>query len=65
MFKKIIQVWKIKDLRNNILFVLGILVIFRIAAQIPMPGVNVGALKEYFSNNQILYYGGPSLFSSL
>ena len=69
MFKKIIQVWKIKDLRNNILFVLGILVIFRIAAQIPMPGVNVGALKEYFSNNQILGLlniftgGGMSNFS--
>ncbi len=69
MFKKLIQVWKIKDLRNNILFVLGILIIFRIAAQIPMPGINVAALKDYFSNNQILGLlniftgGGMSNFS--
>jgi preprotein translocase subunit SecY len=69
MLKKLFQVWKIKDLRNNILFVLGILVIFRIAAQIPMPGVNLVALKDYFSNNQILGLlniftgGGMSNFS--
>jgi preprotein translocase subunit SecY len=69
MFKKLLQVWKIKELRNNILFVLGILVIFRIAAQIPIPGVNLVALKDYFSNNQILGLlniftgGGMSNFS--
>lgn len=69
MFKKLIQIWKIKDLRNNILFVLGVLVIFRVAAQIPIPGVNTNALQDYFSNNQILGLlniftgGGMSNFS--
>ncbi len=51
---KLIQIWKAKDLRKNILFVLAMLVIFRIAAHIPVPGVDVGALKDFFSGNQIL-----------
>jgi len=51
---KILQIWKAKDLRKSILFVLGMLVIFRVAAHIPVPGVNAEALKEIFSGNQIL-----------
>lgn len=54
MLNKIKQIWKIKDLRNNIIFVLAMLTIFRLAAHIPVPGVNVSALQDYFSSNQIL-----------
>lgn len=54
VFGKIRQIWKIKDLRNNILFVLLMLVIFRILAHIPVPGVDPSALKEVFADNQIL-----------
>lgn len=61
LLNKIAQIWKIRDLRNNILFVLGMLVIFRFAAHIPIPGVDASALKEFFSSNQIL--GLMNLFS--
>jgi len=54
MINKIVQIWKIKDLRKNILFVLGMLVIFRFAAHIPVPGVDVTALKDFFGGNQVL-----------
>ncbi len=54
MIEKIIQVWKARDLRNDILFVLGMLVIFRLAAHIPIPGVNIEALHKFFASNQIL-----------
>ena len=54
MFNKLIQIFKIRDLRNNILFVLGLLVVFRIAAHIPLPGVNIENLKNFFGQNQIL-----------
>jgi len=54
MINKIAQIWKVKDLRNNILFVLSMLVIFRFAAHIPIPGVDVTALKEFFGGNQVL-----------
>lgn len=54
MFEKFTQIWKIKDLRKNILFVLAMLVIFRIAAHIPVPGVDPSGLKKLFSSNQLL-----------
>lgn len=53
-WKKIVQIWRIKDLRNSILFVLGIMVIFRIAAHIPIPGIDAKALKDFFASNQLL-----------
>jgi preprotein translocase subunit SecY len=58
---KIIQIWRAKDLRNNILFVLAMLAIFRLASHIPIPGVNLAALREYFASNQIL--GLMNIFS--
>jgi len=54
MLHRLIQIWKIRDLRNSILFVLAMLVIFRIAAHIPIPGVDPTALREFFASNQIL-----------
>ncbi|MBU1131664.1 preprotein translocase subunit SecY [Patescibacteria group bacterium] len=61
MWNKIVQIWKIKDLRNKVLFVLSMLVIFRLAAHIPIPGVNLENLREFFGSNQIL--GLLNLFS--
>lgn len=54
LLNKLVQIWKAKDLRKNIFFVLMMLVIFRVAAHIPIPGVDVVALRDFFSSNQIL-----------
>lgn len=54
MWEKLSLVWKIKDIRKKILFVLGMLVIFRLAAHIPIPGVNLVALRAFFQQNQFL-----------
>jgi len=54
MMEKIIQIWKARDLRNKILFVLSMLVIFRFAAHIPVPGVSAEAMRELFASNQVL-----------
>ncbi len=54
MFDKISQIWKARDLRNNIIFVLLMLVVFRLAAHVPIPGVDVVALKNFFASNQVL-----------
>ena len=51
---KLKQIWESKDLRKDILFVLGLLVVFRLAAHIPVPGVDVGGLRAFFNSNQIL-----------
>ncbi len=61
MLAKLKQLLKAKDVRNSILFVLGLLVIYRIAAHVPIPGIDVTALKDYLQNNQLL--GLLSVFS--
>lgn len=61
MFKKLVQIWSIPDLRNKILFVLGMLVIFRVAANIPIPGVDAANLQSFFQGNQI--FGLMNIFS--
>lgn len=50
---RIWKIFKIKDLRNKILFILGILVVFRVAAAIPIPGVDAAALRNFFQDNQL------------
>ncbi len=54
MWEKIQQIWKIKDIRNKLLFVLAMLVVYRLVAHIPIPGVNVENLRTYLAGNQIL-----------
>lgn len=54
MLQKLIQIWKIPDLRKNILFILAMLGVFRFAAHIPVPGVDIENLKKFFESNQIL-----------
>ncbi|MBI5731821.1 MAG: preprotein translocase subunit SecY [Candidatus Magasanikbacteria bacterium] len=61
MLEKLFQIWKIKDLRNKILFVVLMLLIFRLAAHIPVPGINILALRRFFESNQIL--GLMNIFS--
>lgn len=60
-FAKLHQIWKARDLRNKLLYVLGMLVIFRFLAHVPIPGVNHVALKSLFQGNEIL--GLMNLFS--
>jgi preprotein translocase subunit SecY len=54
MFEKLQRIWNIKSLRSSILYVLGMLVIFRAAAHVPVPGVDMEALRGFLSGNQIL-----------
>jgi preprotein translocase subunit SecY len=59
--EKIAKIWKDRDIRNSIIFVLAMLAIFRVAAHIPVPGVDPAALRQFFSSNEIL--GLLNLFS--
>src|SRR5512135_2116997 len=54
MWAKFSLLWKQHDLRNSILKVLGILVVFRVAAHIPIPGVDIANLRSFFQSNQLL-----------
>ena len=44
----LVDIFRIKDLRNRILFTVALLVVFRLGATLPIPGINVNALKLYF-----------------
>lgn len=57
----LIRIFKTKEIRNSILFVLGMLVIFRVTAHIPVPGVDTSALRDIFSGNQ--FFGLLNIFS--
>lgn len=54
MFKYIHQIWQSKTLRKKILFTLVLLLIYRVAAHITVPGVNVDALSQIFEQNSLL-----------
>jgi len=49
-----INAFKIPELRRKILITLVILIIFRIAAHIPVGGVDFAGLKSLFQSNQLL-----------
>ena len=42
--------WYSQDIRKKLLFTLGILMLFRLAANIPAPGVNRTALQAFFNS---------------
>ncbi|MCH8820971.1 preprotein translocase subunit SecY [Patescibacteria group bacterium] len=52
MFRVLLDIWRSPDLRRKILFTLGIIVIFRIVAFIPAPGVDPSALRGIFGDSQ-------------
>lgn len=61
MFQKILLAFKTPDLRKKIIFVLAILVIFRLIAAIPVPGVDPIRLKSFLAGNQ--FFGLLNIFS--
>lgn len=61
MLDAVLQAFRIPDIRRKLLFTLGILVIFRIIASIPVPGVNRNELADYIQSNQLL--GMLNIFS--
>ncbi len=64
MLETLKNAWKVKELRNKILFTILIIAIFRIGSVIPVPYIDVEALKssgatnEFFSYLSILTGGG-------
>ncbi|RLC39304.1 MAG: preprotein translocase subunit SecY [Candidatus Nealsonbacteria bacterium] len=59
-FQKLILIFKDRQLRNKILFVLAIFAIFRLAANIPIPGIDLENLRRFFAQNQ--FFGLLNLF---
>jgi preprotein translocase subunit SecY len=57
------NIFNIPDLRKRILFMLGLLAVYRIGAHIPTPGIDAAALEQFFTQNQGTVFGFLDLFS--
>jgi preprotein translocase subunit SecY len=60
-WNKIKLIWTDKILRKRVLFVFFALIIFRLLAAIPIPGVDTVELNRFLSNNQ--FFGILNIFS--
>ncbi len=49
---KLSLIWKTKDLRNKILIVLGLLLLTRVLAHVPIPGIDTTGLKSFLQQSQ-------------
>jgi preprotein translocase subunit SecY len=63
MVEKLLNIFRIPDLRKRILFTLGLLFVYRLGGHIPTPGINTAALEAYFQGQQGGLFGFIDLFS--
>ncbi len=61
--QQIANVFKIKDLKRRIIFVLVALAVYRLGALIPIPGINTAAIQSLFQNNSTGVLGVLDMFS--
>jgi preprotein translocase subunit SecY len=52
-----------KDLINKILITLGFIFLYRLLAYVPVPGVNIDVVKEFFDSNANNALGLVNMFS--
>ncbi len=62
MLQSFQSAFKIPELRNKILFTLGILVVYRIGGQVPIPGIDRVALKQFFDTAELGPLGMYDMF---
>ncbi len=51
MWERLRSIWTIPDLRNKILFTLGMLLVFRLIAHVPVPGIDPASLQNALGKN--------------
>jgi preprotein translocase subunit SecY len=65
LFETIRTAWRIKELRERILFTLAMFVVFRVGSVIPVPGVDASQLVKFFQEDTIFGFlniiGGGNL----
>jgi len=57
------NIFRIPDLRNRVLFTLGMLAVYRLGNHIPTPGVDARALTDFFEQNRGTWFGFVDMFS--
>jgi preprotein translocase subunit SecY len=62
MLEKFLNIFRVPDLRKRVLFMLGILAVYRLGAFIPTPGVNYHQLEQLFNSQSGSALGLMDLF---
>ncbi|MBC8165681.1 MAG: preprotein translocase subunit SecY [Bryobacteraceae bacterium] len=62
-FEAVANVFRVPDLRNRVLFTLGLLAIYRLGAHIPTPGVDALRFEAFVKSNAGSFLGFIDLFS--
>src|SRR5438034_10660231 len=57
------NIFTVSDLRNRVLFTLGMLAVFRVGGHIPTPGINAAALQELANQTANTMFGLYDMFS--
>src|SRR5579871_1547059 len=57
------NMFRIPDLRNRLLFTLGLLAVYRLGGHIPTPGINTQRWEDFFATNGGSIFGFFDLFS--
>ena len=63
MFEKLLNIFRIPDLRKRVLFTLAMLAVYRLGGHLPTPGVNFLKLEAFFNQNRGSLLGFVDLFS--
>ena len=51
MFETLKNVFRVKEMRRKLLYVLWMILVIRIGSQLPVPGVDSDFFKEWFAKN--------------
>jgi len=57
------NIWNVPELKKRILYMLGLLAVYRIGAHVPIPFIDPAALEQWFSQNSAGVLGFLDLFS--
>ncbi len=57
------EIWRTSDLRNRVLFTLGLLAVYRLGAFVPVPGINHQVLLQLFESQGGSLFGLFDLFA--
>src|SRR5437879_700944 len=63
MLEKLLNIFRVPDLRKRILFTLAMLAVYRLGSHIPTPGINADALSQLFDQSAGGFLGYLNLFS--
>ena len=63
LWQSLVNAWKLPELRTKVLFTAAMIAIYRFGAYVPVPGIDVAALKQFFEEGGGGVVGFLDLFS--